>query len=64
MEAEKRTRPQERWNEKNQYISKSFKMYKSVADEFAQACDKAGVSQSGQIVSMMKQFIEQVNAKK
>lgn len=50
-------RPQDRWNEKNNYIAKSFKMRRELADEFKAACDKAGVSQSGQIVQMMKDFI-------
>ena len=39
-------RAQDRWNEKNGYISKSFKMYRSLAEEFKQACDSAGVSQA------------------
>lgn len=58
MSEEKRERPQDRWNEKNNYITKSYKMRKEVADEFKEACDMAGVSQSGQIVEMMKEFIQ------
>ncbi|MCI1304885.1 MAG: hypothetical protein LKG40_01510 [Lachnospiraceae bacterium] len=54
-------RPQEKWNEKNGYISKSFRMYRKTADEFKIACEKAGVSQSGQIVKMMQAFIDEVN---
>lgn len=57
MEENKATRPQERWNQKNEYISKSYRMYRKTAEEFAAACGRAGVSQSGQIVKMMKQFI-------
>lgn len=49
--------PQQRWNKKNGYIAKSFKMRKSLADEFKLACERAGVSQSGQIVKMMEEFI-------
>lgn len=50
--------PQQRWNKKNGYIAKSFKMRQSLADEFKEACEKAGVSQSGQIVKMMQEFID------
>lgn len=58
-EIEKKETPQQRWNKKNEYIAKSFKMRKALADEFKVACDKAGVSQSGQIVKMMQEFIDQ-----
>lgn len=54
----KKARPQDRWDEKNGYISKSFRMYRKTADEFKAACEKSGVSQSGQIVKMMQEFIE------
>lgn len=56
--SEEKKRPQDRWNEKNNYIAKSFKMRKELADEFKKACDAAGVSQSGQIVKMMTEFIK------
>lgn len=56
---EKKETPQQRWNKKNKYIAKSFKMRKALADEFKVACDRAGVSQSGQIVKMMQEFIDQ-----
>ena len=62
MSNEKKERPQDRWNEKNNYISKSYKMRKEVADDFKVACDKAGVSQSGQIVKMIQDFIRQQNS--
>lgn len=54
-------RPQDRWNKKNDYISKSFKMYRKTADEFKQACDKAGVSQAATISRLMQEFIDEVN---
>ena len=56
--SEDNKRPQDRWNEKNNYISKSYRMRKELADEFKEACELAGVSQSGQIVDMMKDFIK------
>ena len=57
---EKKETPQQRWNKKNGYIAKSFKMRQSLADEFKEACEKAGVSQSGQSVKMMEEFIEKM----
>lgn len=57
-------RPQEKWDKKNEYISKSFRMYRKTADEFKTACEKAGVSQSGQIVKMMQEFIDRMEADK
>ena len=54
------TRPQDRWDKKNGYITKGFRMYQKTADEFKTACETAGVSQSGQIVKLMEEFIEKV----
>lgn len=59
MATDKKTRPQDRWDKKNDYISKSYRMYRKTAEEFAEACKAAGVSQSGQIVKMMQEFIDQ-----
>ena len=50
-------RAQDRWNEKNGYISKSFRMYRSLAEEFKQACDSVGVSQAETIQQLMREFI-------
>lgn len=55
---EKKETPQKRWDKKNGYIAKSYRMRQSLANEFKAACEKAGVSQSGQIVKMMQEFIE------
>lgn len=60
MSEEKKMTPQQRWNEKNNYITKGYRMRKEVADEFKAACEAAGVSQSGQIVRMMTEFINKV----
>ena len=56
--SEKKERPQDKWNREHGYITKGYRMRREVADELKAACDKAGVSQSGQIVKMMKDFIE------
>ena len=58
---DKKIRPQDKWNKKNGYISKSFKMYRETAEQFKRACDKAGVSQAEQITKMMKAFINEQN---
>lgn len=55
---ENKKRPQDKWNEKNGYISKSYRMRKELADEFKEVCEAVGVSQSGQIVKMMTDFIK------
>lgn len=60
---EKKERPQDRWNRLNGYTTKGFRMRQTLADEFKAACDKAGVSQSGQIVKMMQEFIDQQKEK-
>ncbi len=55
---EKRIRPQDKWNAKAGLVSKSYKLKKELVDQFAQACEKAGVSQAGQISVMMREFID------
>lgn len=49
----------EKYQKKAGYMTKGFKIKREIADRFAEACDKAGVSQAGQITKMMKEFIEQ-----
>lgn len=39
-------------------------MYQETADKFKSACETAGVSQSGQIVKMIQEFIKEVEAGK
>lgn len=39
------------------WVSKSYKMKKDVVDRFAEACQMAEVSQAGQLMKMMEQFI-------
>lgn len=55
----KKVRPQDKWNQKAGLVSKSYKLRKSLVDEFARACEKAGVSQASQITRMMQEFIRQ-----
>ena len=60
MENEKKIRPQHKWNAKAAYISKSYKLKREVVEEFAEACQKAGVSQAGKLTELMKNFSESV----
>ena len=39
-------------------ISKSYKIKRELADQFAEACRVAGVSQASQISKMMREFID------
>lgn len=49
----------EKYQKKAGYTTKGFKIKKDLADAFTQACERAGVSQAGQISKMMKEFIDQ-----
>lgn len=44
------------------WISKSYKLKKELVEEFASACEKAGVSQAAQLSTMMKAFIDETKA--
>lgn len=43
------------------FMSKSYKLKRELVDQFAEACDKAGISQAAQLTKMMKAFIEEQN---
>ncbi len=51
-----------KYEKKAGWVSKSYKLKKEVVEEFAEACEKAGVSAAGQLTKMMKEFIEEVKA--
>ena len=55
---EKKIRPQDKWNATHGLISVSYKLSKSIADDFSKACEKAGVSKKSQLEKMMTEFIE------
>lgn len=40
-------RPQDRWNKKAGLVSKSYKLKRELTEEFAIACDAAGVKSGG-----------------
>lgn len=60
-EENKKIRPQDKWNAKAGYISKSYKLKRDLVEQFAEACNKAEVSQAGQLSKMMKEFIDSMN---
>lgn len=60
-EPNKNTVRVERYQKKAGYKVKSFKLKGDVADRFAEACDKAGVSQASKVAELMEQFISEVN---
>lgn len=43
------------------WMSKSYKMKRETVEAFAEACNKAGVSQAGQLMKMINEFIEEIN---
>lgn len=51
----------EKYMKKAGWISKSYKIKREIAETYAEACEAAGVSQAGQLMNMMKAFIDQVN---
>ncbi len=50
-------RPQDKWNDKVGYKSKSFKLYEHTANEFNIACAENRISQSKKLTEMMNAFI-------
>lgn len=52
-----------KYEKKAGFVSKSYKLKREVVDQFAKACDMAGVSQAAQLTKMMKEFIEKPNQK-
>lgn len=60
---EKKLSPQKKWDKAHNYTLMGIRLYKSEADEFRDACKRAGVTQSGQVRSMMKDFVRDVNSR-
>ena len=50
----------EKYQKKAGYMTKGFKLKRDVVKRFEAACEKADVSQAGQITRMMEQFIKEV----
>ena len=62
-EPNSQTRATTKYQQKIGLISKSFKIKKSLADEFKVACEKAGVGQAATISRLIRKFIDEVNGK-
>lgn len=50
-----------KYEKKAGFVSKSYKLRRELVDQFAETCEKAGVSQAGQLTKMMKAFIDEQN---
>lgn len=55
------TRATDKYQKKAGYKVKGFKLKGDIADRFADACNKAGVSQAAKITELMECFINEVN---
>ena len=52
------TKASKKYQDKVGIIAKSFKLKRDLCDAYADACKKAGVSQAGQLTTMMQAFID------
>ena len=48
-----------KYEEKAGWISKSYKLKRELVEQFAAACQSAGISQAAQLTKMMNEFIAQ-----
>lgn len=55
------TRASDKYQKKVGLTVKAFKIKKSLADDFAAACEKAGTGQAATITKLMERFIEETN---
>ena len=55
------TKATDKYQKKAGIVAKTFKLKKEIVEAYKEACDKAGVSQAGQLTKMMNDFIEEVN---
>lgn len=53
----------DKYQKKAGYVSKSFKLKKDVVEVYKDACEKAGVTQAGQLTKLMLAFVEQQKEK-
>lgn len=59
-EPNKNTIRVDRYKKKVGYKTKGFNLRGDIADQFAEACDKAGRSQASVIQELMQEFIEKM----
>lgn len=48
-----------KYEKKAGWVSKSYKLKREVVDQFAETCERVGVSQAAQLTKMIQEFIEQ-----
>lgn len=48
-----------KYEQKAGWMSKSYKLKRDVVESYAEACEKRGVSQAGQLMKMMNDFINE-----
>lgn len=53
-----------KYEKKAGWLSKSYKLKKEIVDDFAEACEKRGVSQASELMKFMQQFTEETRQMK
>ena len=51
-------RAQDKWDEKAGIVPKTYKLNKSVADDFKETCNRLKIGQGPVITKLMQEFIE------
>ena len=54
----KQTIATEKYGKKAGWVNKSYKLKKTLVEEFAEACQSAGVSQAAKLSEFMRKFID------
>ena len=49
--------PQDKWQQNNGLIAKSYKLKRELVDDFKRTCENAGISQASAISKFMNDFI-------
>ena len=58
MPGNKQTIASQKYQDKIGMIPKTYKLRKELVEQFAEACEREGISQAAQITKMMTEFIE------
>lgn len=56
--AEKKIRPQDRWDEKAGMAAKTYKVKGAVADRFKEVCKENGIAVGIKLTELMQEFID------
>ena len=60
MTENKQTIASKKYQDKIGMIPKTYKLRKELVEQFAEACEKEGVSQAAQLTNIMTEFVEKV----